>query len=186
MNNFNFPPFPSLTTERLNLRQVNSEDEHEFYILKSDEEILKYLEAKAKTFDEARQFMQRLNVGIAQKEWILWGITLKDMNKLIGTICLWNYSEDYSTAELGYELMPNYQGKGIMQEAVTTVLKYGFETMKLHLIEAVPDPYNSKSIKLLIKNKFLKEASCKGSASLDEKLTDMGIYRLTNPSLEGR
>lgn len=138
MNNINFTPFPSLITERLYLRQVNSEDEHEFYILKSDEEILKYLEAKAKTFDEAQLFMKRLNDGITQNEWILWGITLKEMNKLIGTICLWNISADYSTAELGYELMPNYQGKGIMQEAVTTVLKYGFEVMKLHLIEAVP------------------------------------------------
>lgn len=185
MENINFKPFPYLTTERLNLRQLNCEDEYEFYILKSDKEILKHLKAKAKTFDEAQEFMQKLNDGIANNEWIIWGITLKDMNKLIGTICLWNISADYSTAELGYELMPNYQGKGIMNEAVATVLKYGFEDMKLHSIEAVLNQNNSKSFKLLIMNNFLlKEPSCQGIASLDEKVVEMDIYSLTNPALE--
>lgn len=56
IDNFNFNPFPTLTTKRLTLRQINSDDENELYILKSNAGILKYLNTKAKTFDEARQF----------------------------------------------------------------------------------------------------------------------------------
>lgn len=93
--NFNFNPFPSLTTESLTLRQINSEDEHEFHILKSDSQILRYLNSKPKTFDESRYFLQKIKDGIVKNEWILWGITEKNNNKLIGTVCLWNISEDH-------------------------------------------------------------------------------------------
>jgi len=161
MDKINFTPFPNLTTERLVLRQVKTEDENEFFILKSDKRILEFLDYKAKTFDEARQFLHKINDGIAKNEWILWAITLKNENKLIGTVCLWNINKEHSKAEIGYDLMPNYQGKGIMHEAVAAVVKYGFETMKLHSIVAFPNPNNLKSVKLLERNNFIKGGNFK-------------------------
>ncbi|MHB1392865.1 MAG: GNAT family N-acetyltransferase [Clostridia bacterium] len=68
MTFINFTPFPTLITERLKLRQVTAEDKNEFYILKSDERILEYLNTKAKTFEEALQFLYRVNDGIARNE----------------------------------------------------------------------------------------------------------------------
>ncbi len=176
--NFNFNPFPSLATEHLTLRQINSEDEHEFHILKSDSQILKYLNSKPKTFDESRHFLQKIKDGIVKNEWILWGINEKNNNKLLGTVCLWNISEDHSKAEIGYELMPIYQGKGIMQEAVTTVIGYGFKTMKLHSIEAILDVHNLKSIKLLTRTNFVKQATYQENISFEGKCIDMVIYKL--------
>lgn len=164
----NFTPFPVLTTERLILRQLQTEDEHEFFILKSDERMLTFVDYPAKTFDEARQFLQRLNEYIANNESITWGIALKDENKLIGTICFWNISEADSKAEIGYELMPGHQGQGIMHEAIKTVIEYGFEKMKLACIEALPKANHSQSIKLLERNHFCKEGED----------SDMVIYAL--------
>jgi [ribosomal protein S5]-alanine N-acetyltransferase len=88
-----------------------------------------------------------------KNEWINWAITLKSTNKLIGLICFWNISKEHSKAEIGYELMANYQGKGIMQEALTTVVEHGFANMKLHLIEAFPNQNNSND-KTIGKKRF--------------------------------
>ena len=35
----------------------------------------------------------------------------------LGTICLWNYNEDRTRAEFGFELFPEEHGKGIMSAA---------------------------------------------------------------------
>lgn len=159
MRGFNFTPFPVLKTENLILRQIKTDDENEFYILKSDKKILKYLGYRAKTFDEARQFLKKINEEISKNVWILWGITLKNEDKLIGSICFWNISSDYSKAEIGYELMPDYQGKGIMQESMMAVINYGFNNMKLKTIEAFPNPENLRSVRLLERNNFIRGAS---------------------------
>ena len=180
MNKINFNPFPNLTTDRLNLRQITVKDSNEFFILKSDERLLKGYDAKAKTFEEARQFLQKLSNGIIQNEWIIWGIVLKDENKLIGSICFWNISEDKSKAEIGYELMVPWQGKGIMQEAIKVVIDYGFNNMKLDLIEAVPNPNNLKSIKLLEKNNFIRGANFTEIDPSDGKILQRVTYSLKN------
>jgi ribosomal-protein-alanine N-acetyltransferase len=156
MNNISFTPFPELATERLVLRRMVAEDIKEFHILKSDARILEFLYYKPKTMDEARIFLQKLNDDITKNECIIWGIAQKGENKLIGSICFWNIVKERSKAEIGYELMPEYFVKGIMTEAMKAVMKYGFDKMRLELIEAVPYVNNIKSIKLLERNNFVR------------------------------
>ena len=87
-------------------------------------------------------------------EWIYWGLAPKTNDRIIGTICLWNLSRKERCAEIGYELHPDFQGQGLMQEAVEVVLAYGFEEMKLKNIEAYLHKKNINSIRLLERSKF--------------------------------
>lgn len=180
MNKINFTPFPNLATKRLWLRQITNKDLDEFFILKSDERLLKHYDAKAKTYDGARQKLQDLSDDITKNESITWGITLKNENKLIGSICLWNISEEQSKAEIGYELMYDWQGKGIMQEAIEVVINYGFHSMKLQLIEALPNPSHAKSIKLLERNNFIKGTNFTEVDCYDGKTLERVFYSLKN------
>jgi len=162
--------FPNLTTDRLILRQMRMEDENEIFFLRSDERILKYTEIpKAVTVEDARKFIEKINNGIPNNESMFWAITLKNVDTLIGTICLWNISEDHLTIDIGYVLHPDFQGKGIMQEALVAVVNYGFEVMKVNTIDADVDPNNAPSIKLLERNGFV----------LTKKATNTVIYSLT-------
>lgn len=56
--------------------------------------------------------------------------------------------------ELGYWLGEDYWGKGIMSEAVTEVVRYGFETLSLNRIYADVFTFNKASAKVLTKNGF--------------------------------
>lgn len=80
------------------------------------------------------------------------------IDKLIGTICLWNINQENYSAEIGYELHPEWQGKGIMKEALSKIIDYGFQKMKLKEIEAFTNPLNDSSTRLLEKNNFKKKS----------------------------
>ena len=149
----------SIVTPRLILRQLSINDEKEIFILRSDEELLKFLDIpKASSLDDAHIFINKINNGIEKGEWFYWAITLNNHDRLIGTICLWNFSKDRTQAEIGYQLLKEYQGKGYMQEALQKILNFAFNKVKLKSIQAELSPRNLKSLKILERNNFTKKA----------------------------
>jgi ribosomal-protein-alanine N-acetyltransferase len=77
-------------------------------------------------------------------------------------------------------ILPEHNGKGIVTEAIKAVIKYGFETLKLHSIGAVIDPENVASAKVLKKNGFVKEAHLKENEFFEGRYLDSVIYSLLN------
>ena len=182
MLSVNFNPFPVINTERLLLRQVEKSDVNEIFFLRSDKNVLQYLDRPpAANKDEAASWIEKINDLEKNNESILWAITLKPDNTLVGTICLWNIQKEHYRSEIGYALHPDQQGKGIMQEAMTAILDYGFTIMKLHSIEANVNPKNLSSIKLLERNNFIREAYFKENYFYDGKFLDSAIYSLIRP-----
>ena len=132
MVKMHFMSFPDLSTEHLLLRQLSMRDEREVFALRSDEEVNRYLDRKrAQTMEDARAFIDNINQGLIKNNWLMWGVTQKGNPSLVGTICLWNFSGDRSVAEIGYELDPAQQGKGIMQEAINAVIDLSFNKINL-------------------------------------------------------
>ncbi|GKU79186.1 GNAT family N-acetyltransferase [Paenibacillus sp. L3-i20] len=88
-----------------------------------------------------------------------YGLFSKENNELVGTCgfhCWFNDSEG-SRAEIGFDLSPDFWGKGLMQEALQKILNVGFEIMELDYIEATTEHENSRSQKLLEKMGFNRE-----------------------------
>jgi [ribosomal protein S5]-alanine N-acetyltransferase len=152
----NFTPFPVITTQRLILRKLSIKDAEEIMLLRSDERVNKFIDRpKSIDLNEAKKFIEKIENGINNNEWVYWAITLKGNDALIGTICLWNILVEKDTAEIGYELYPNFQEKRLMQEAIKKIIDYGFNKMGLKIITAFTHPGNYKSTNLLLKNNFL-------------------------------
>jgi len=171
MLNKTFTPFPILTTERLTLRQLVINDDQEIFTLRSDSEINKYLDRQvSNTIDDARNFINMVN----ENNSLYWAITLRDKNILIGTICLFGFSDENDKCEIGYELLTNFQGQGIMKEAAKKVIDYAFNTIKVQKIEACLHKDNQASIRLLEKLLF------RNSNEPDETNPDLICYHLTN------
>lgn len=155
MNEFSFTPFPKLQSKQFDFRQLQPTDADEIYLLRTDDEVNRYLIRKrSESVEDARQFINKINVGIEADESILWGITYRNQDTIVGTICLWNLSREKNSGELGYELLPQHHGKGIMQEVIPVIINYGFEVMKLDSILAELSPLNLKSVGLLLRNNF--------------------------------
>ncbi|HMS67602.1 MAG TPA: GNAT family N-acetyltransferase [Saprospiraceae bacterium] len=170
-----FTPFPVLTTERLTLRQLLITDEHEIFILRSDSEINKYLNRPlSNTIDDARNFIIKINENIYKNAAIYWAITFSDNDILVGTICLYGFSDENENCEIGFELLTNFHGQGIMKEAVEKVINYAFNTIKVKTIEAFFHRDNQSSINLLEKVLFIN------SNKSDEANPELICYHLSN------
>ncbi|RTY73142.1 GNAT family N-acetyltransferase [Flavobacterium sp. LS1R10] len=177
----NFSPFPDLETERLLLRRVNTNDIKEIFELRSNPETMKYIPRPlVKTDEDALEHIAMINTKIEANEGINWAITLKDNPKLIGVIGHYRIKPEHYRAEIGYMLLPEYHGKGIVSEAVKEAVNYGFQIMKLHSIEAMIDPDNDASAKVLEKNGFVREGHLKENEFFDGRFFDTLIYSLLN------
>ena len=178
----NFLPFPILKTERLLLRQVNVDDAETILDLRSNDEVMKYiprpyLKNREEALDLIAMFDDKIENGIG----INWGITFLDKpEKIIGIIGHYRMKPEHYRAEVGYMLFPEYNGQGIVSEALQKVVEYGFNNMKLHSIEAILDPANAASEKVLLKNGFIKEAHLHESEYYDGRFLDSMIYSKLN------
>ena len=183
MDNTSFTAHANLYTERLVLRQMTINDAPQIMVLRSDERILQYLLiSKCLNEEQALQFIDKINNSVSKGESYYWGIAQKnEEDKLIGTICIWNISEENSSAEIGFVLHPDCQGIGLMNEAVQTVLDFCFSELKLHSLEAEVHPDNLASKKLLKKQGFVKEAYLKENVSFTDRSVDTELYSLINP-----
>ena len=59
---------------------------------------------------------------------------------------------------MGYELTPEFQGKGFIQEALSKVINFGFNKLNLQIIEAFTDKNNKPSINALLKYNFIQNS----------------------------
>ena len=177
MLNKTFTPFPILTTKRLTLRQLVINDKDAIFTLRSDTEINKFLDRKiAGTVDDARQFINAVNDNIDKNASIYWAITFSGKSDLVGTICLFSFSDETDKCEIGYELLTNFQRQGIMQEALDKVIDYAFNTIGVQNIEAFFHRDNQSSLKLLEKISF------RNSNVIDKTDPDLICYYLKSPN----
>ena len=154
-----FRSFPKIKTQKLILRKIEELDSEVILFLRSDETVTKFIERpenrKTKNKADAIRFIKEINEEFENHKSISWGITLINNPKIIGTICLWNFSENNKTAEVGYDLNPKFQRMGIMSEALNKIIDFGFNELKLDKIEAYTHKKNENSKKLLKKNGFV-------------------------------
>ena len=183
MLQIDFDPFPILESERLLLRAVAETDVAEVFVLRADPEVMKFIPRPLATnLQDALNHIELINNGVKANESINWAITLQGNNRLIGMICLIRMQPENYRTEVGYILHPEFHGKGIMDEALKAVIAYAFNTLKFHSLEALIDPFNTASERLLIRNDFVKEGHFKEKTLYNGVFLDDVIYSLLNPA----
>lgn len=163
-----------LETERLILKEINESYVEDILRIRSNEVINQFVKRNSpKNNYDALQFILTIKKNTRNNQTVYLGISLKHQPDLIGTICLWNFAEDRKTAEVGYELLPEYHRKGIMSEALEAVLKLGFNQLQLQEVVAMTHKFNESSKNLLLKHHFVLEEERK-----DEDFPDNIVFSL--------
>lgn len=147
-----------LYTKRLSLMDINESHVEDILEIRSNEVINRFVRRNSpKNNYDALQFILTIKERTKNNQTFYWGISMKDQSHLIGTICLWNFSEDLKVAEVGYELLPAYHRKGIMSEALAAVTDFAFRGLHLDEILAITHQDNENSRQLLLKHHFIPE-----------------------------
>jgi [ribosomal protein S5]-alanine N-acetyltransferase len=173
-----FNPFPGIQTKRLLLRRMLKQDVPEILHLRSDENVMRYIDKKrAGNIDDAEQWLQIIDEALDNNNGITWGISLKeDPAFLIGSIGYWRIIKEHYRAEVGYMLNPVFWRKGFMKEALIQVIEFGFDRLQLHSIEAHINAGNTASGNILMATGFVKEAYFKEDFFFEGTFRDTIIY----------
>ena len=177
----NFTPFPNIKTKNLIIRRMNYNDIHDLFQMRKDPRMCEHIDSKLEeTTDETRAYIDKMNKGVDDNKWIIWAIEHKQSKKVIGTISIWNINEEHESGELGYGIIPDYQGEGLMKESLLSVAQYGFDMMELKALEAYTEENNVKSIRLLESCNFIKINRVDDVGYFNKRVYHMIVYRLEN------
>ena len=173
-----FTPFPTLHTQRLILRRMVIEDTPEILFLRSNENVMKYIDKKrAATIEDAEEWLRMIDDALELNNGITWAISLKESPRvMLGSIGYWRIIKEHYRAEIGYMLNHEYWRKGIMKEALLRVIDFGFDELKLHSIEANINTGNVASSRILLNTGFVQEAYFKEDFFFEGTFRDTIIY----------
>ncbi len=110
-----------------------------------------------------------------------WAICTPD-NNLIGACGFETWNQFHKRLELAFELHPDYQGQGLMTQALKKVTDIGFNEMNAERIEAFTLTDNIPSIKVLERIGFKHEAVLKKYRMFNHEIRNIHIFALTNDS----
>lgn len=171
--------FPTMTTDRLRLRQLTLADEADIFEVFSEEEVMRFYGMDAlEEKPQAGQMIQYFRNGFEEGRAIRWAIELMATGKVIGTCGYHNIHALHSRAEVGYELNKNYWRQGYITEALKAVFVYGFQNLKLNRIEGQVYTVNEASQKCLESLGFTKEGVARQYARYRGQFEDLVIYSL--------
>jgi ribosomal-protein-alanine N-acetyltransferase len=137
MNNSCFPTtFPRLETTRLVLRGITQEDAPEIFKNFSDPEITKwFFEEPLTELIQVQEIIAKFNQSFTEMNGLTWAIILRENGEFIGT-CGYDNLETSHHGEIGFDLSKDYWGKGLMTEALSAILDYGFAQLDFSRVEA--------------------------------------------------
>jgi ribosomal-protein-alanine N-acetyltransferase len=111
--------------------------------------------------EQALAMIHFMNQKITENTDINWAVEEKETGKFIGFMGFYRTQPENHRTEIGYMVLPEFEGKGFVTEAINTMLEYAFSVQNFHSIDAVIDPENIGSARVLEKNGFVKEAHFK-------------------------
>ena len=100
-------------------------------------------------------------------------IFTSDNEDFIGEVNISNVQRGIiQSCTIGYWIAKDCEGKGMMSESLELVKEFIFNELKLHRIEAACLPHNIPSLKLLLKNGFIKEGTARKLLKINDKWQD--------------
>lgn len=115
----------------------------------------------------------------------LYMIGLRDTETIIGEIMLTEVVRgNLQSCWIGYFLDRDHNGKGYMTEAVQMVVRFAFQELKFHRIEAGVMPHNLGSIRVLLKAGFHKEGIARKNVKINGKWEDHQTLAMLNEADE--
>ena len=174
-----FDPFPVLETERLILRKMSPDDRDDFFTMRSDKRMHEYTDTTPDyDISQTDEYLAKMLRGVDENRWIIWAIQHRESGRVIGSVGIWNFDETQTTAELSYGIAPVFQGKGYMSEALTRVVEYAFDALKLSALEAYTEAENTPSRRLLERIGFVESGQVDDPSADGTRVYHMIVYRL--------
>ncbi len=170
-----------MTTNRFLLRQFTDNDLQNVYKGLSLPEVIKYYGISYASLEATKEQISWFSQLEKDETGIWWAIESFENQEFCGAIGFNNLNKQHKRAEIGFWLLPESWGKGIMSEVLPLVSQYAFENLGLHRIEAQVETENLACQNVMKKNNFLFEGTLKEYEFKEGKYISLDLFALFNP-----
>jgi ribosomal-protein-alanine N-acetyltransferase len=149
--------YQELSTKRLILRPPQAEDAPAiFQAFASDPEVTRFLKWRPhRTLADSQRAMAARLKGLETGEELSWLLSLRTDDSILGIISAWPGEGE---AEIGFALGRPFWGRGLMTEAVGSVVAWAFGPAQVTRVWATCDAENLASARVLEKAGLQREA----------------------------
>ena len=137
----------TIETERLTLRRFAADDaEAMYYNWASDDEVTKFMTWPSHgSVEVSRMVVSDWVSHYGEEPYYQWAIVPKDLGQPIGSIAAVHVNDKAEKVEIGYCIGKNWWHRGYMSEALSAVIEFFFDVVKVNRIEACHDLNNPYS-----------------------------------------
>ena len=179
MTALSLPSDIRIETERLTLRLVVEADLPALLEVNGDDQTTRYLPYESwRGMDDAQVWFARALARHATGEAAQFVAELRETGRVIGACLLFHHDEPSARAEVGYVLGRVHWGAGLMQEAMRSLIGFAFGALGLRRLEAVIDPRNAASNRLIERLGFTPEGRQRERWYVKGEFCDAGLYGL--------
>ena len=175
-----------IITDRLCLREVKENDYDFFAELESNEACIKYESDAVPTKDwidkKFHETLEDINIVLRVRYRLM--ITKLATGESVGRIVLWKIDDSIKEWEIGWDVHLKHWGNGYAPEAAKAVLKFAFNELKVHRVQALCNDQNSSSEKVMIKIGMKKEGTLRGVRCLNNRWYGSHIYSLLGSDID--
>ena len=176
------PPFTFANTPRLQLRPLVMQEARELLlvVMASRESLGRYMSwpREMVELDHARRFVK-----VGREQWLAGrtvrlGVFERESGALVGNVELDGVDSRRRQAELGYWVRSDREGNGYAGEAARSMLRYAFDTLRMHKVRADVAVGNSASARVLEKLGFALEGTLREDRPVGNVFVDHWRYGL--------
>ncbi len=168
--------FPTIKTSRLLLRHFVENDLENVFKGLSHPDIIKYYGVSYETLEATKQQMKFFTDLENNGTGIWWAVCSAYNKTFYGAGGLNSLSKEHRNAEIGFWLLPDFWGQGIMIEAMPLICNYGFHKLELHRIEGFVETENTNCKKAMAKLDFRYEGTMIDCEIKNGKFISLDIY----------
>jgi len=162
-----FYPPRRFELQRINIRGIEKKDAAGIFSIRNDLNMIQYTGIpQMLTMTDAVEFARTRIEGMKNDRWIYWIISDKSTDELMGTICVFNFDEEKTSCDIGYELLPAFQGQGFVADAMDAIIAYCFQVLSIKKIYADINEENLDSIQVVKRAGFTFTKELEGGYQL--------------------
>lgn len=181
---------PIIRTERLILRRWRDSDREQFARMNRDPAVMEHFPALLSR-EESDALVDRAEAHLEQHGFGPWAAELRESQELIGYVGLVipRFEAVFTPCvEIGWRLAREHWGKGLATEGAGTLVRHGFEVLKLPELVSFTVPANLRSLRVMEKLGMTHDALDDfdhPSIPADNSLRRHVLYRLKRDDWSG-
>ena len=173
----------TLKTPRLLLRGLTVEDADALFAVLRDKRLTRYVAWEHhRSIEQTVFYLLSLESAYRDAGLKEWGVFDAGSGALFGTCGFVRLEEAHARGEIGYTIGREHQGRGLATECAAAVMRFGFEELGLHRVEAQVVVGNAASARVLEKIGMRREAVLEGRARIRRRFVDVEMFARVRPA----